>query len=91
MTILIAGGCVYQQNVNSTTATNHVVSVVGWGVDPDVGEYWIVRNSWGLYWGEEGWFRLPTSQAFPNDPDKNGGDYNLNVETSCAYADPILQ
>ena len=31
---------------------DHVVSVVGWGTDPKDGMFWIVRNSWGEYWGE---------------------------------------
>jgi cathepsin X len=40
--------------------TTHAVSIVGWGKDDDTGkQHWIVRNSWGEYWGENmGFFRV---------------------------------
>ena len=44
--------------------TNHVVDLVGWGHDPVKNkDYWIVKNSWGAYWGEDGWFRIYTDQC----------------------------
>ena len=37
--------------------TNHAVVVVGWGEDDVDGPYWIVRNSWGPNFADEGYVK----------------------------------
>jgi len=40
------------------TDVDHAIQLVGWGTDPKAGDYWLVRNSWGPNWGEDGYIRV---------------------------------
>jgi len=42
---------------------NHAVVLEGYGTDSVTGlDYWLVRNSWGALWGENGYIRLKRSE-----------------------------
>jgi len=47
--------------VTQPSDINHMVSIVGYGTENGT-DYWLVRNSWGQYWGEQGWFRIVRGQ-----------------------------
>ena len=41
------------------TSVNHAVQTVGWGHDDATGlNYFIVRNSWGASWGDQGYIKI---------------------------------
>ena len=51
------GGGIY--NGECGLQADHAVTVVGYGTLGSIG-YWIIRNSWGPNWGEEGHIRIQT-------------------------------
>lgn len=36
----------------------HAVAMVGYGMTPEGVPYWLIRNSWGVGWGEQGYMRI---------------------------------
>merc|ERR1711935_821140 len=47
-------GGAYEHSCN--TKANHETTTIGWGKDGK--DYWLVLNSWGPGWGEQGSFRV---------------------------------
>lgn len=65
--------------VNVWQQTNHAVVAVGWGVDAKTGvKYWKLKNTWGLRWGENGYFRI------------RRGTNECGVESMASKADVVL-
>ena len=76
---------------NPNATTNHLVSVLGFVRAPDpldkkggLVEAWVVRNSWGRPWGDNGFFLLVTS-AYRNG---TGEAFTLGLERDCGWAVP---
>lgn len=72
-------GGIYSEHIPQPML-NHEISIVGWGKDADTGEeFWWGRNSWGTYWGINGFFKL----AMYED--------NLGLGTDCIAALPSFE
>ncbi|XP_010059013.2 zingipain-2 [Eucalyptus grandis] len=59
---------------------NHAAVIVGYGTTPDGVDYWLLRNSWDVTWGEEGYMRILRNSGIP------GGLCGLAMQASYPVA-----
>lgn len=55
------GKSIYTTKGTGKANLGHAIRIVGWGEDQQDGrlvKYWIIANSWGAQWGENGYFRM---------------------------------
>jgi C1A family cysteine protease len=83
------GTGVYNETTNG--GVNHVVTIIGWDDDKQA---WLIKNSWGRYWGDQGyaWIGYESNQIGAsslwidaeidnnNQPDNRvNGDYTIDI------------
>merc|ERR1711962_1922360 len=65
---------IYYDSYCSHERPNHAVLAVGYGTESD-GQYWIVKNSWGTGWGDQGYIKMA-----------KGRNNNCGIATQASFA-----
>jgi cathepsin L len=69
----------------SSPDIDHVVQLVGYGTETTGDDYWIVRNSWGPSWGENGFIRLARQDPTKGDKIPCGMDTTPQDGSGCEH------
>lgn len=62
---------------------DHAVTLFGYGTDDVFGKYFLIRNSWGAEWGEQGFIRMQRHDSDEGTAGHCGTDFNPKEGTGC--------
>jgi cathepsin L len=78
-------GGIFDDDQYETRDIDHAVVLEGYGTDPETGQdFWLVRNSWGPNWGEDGYIRL--KRVDPTTLDDPETDCKMDITPSHGIA-----
>lgn len=69
---------VYHRSKTATFKSGHVVRIIGWGTE-NKEDYWLIANSWGTGWGEDGFFKM------------RRGNNECNIEEMVIAGEPLTE
>lgn len=88
---------IYDWDGEGEQVGGHAIEIVGWGAN-DNGKYWIIKNSWGNKWGDNGYFLMKRGKNCC-DIEKNcvgvipdffyPTNYKLNIKEASGYTSVI--
>ena len=67
-----------------SSRVNHAVAVVGYGTEKGV-QYWLIKNSWGDWWGDNGFIKLRRGV------NACGIGWNINTVTCAQTKGPTIR
>ncbi|HSV85381.1 MAG TPA: C1 family peptidase [Levilinea sp.] len=88
------GGVYSNHNTSCAGGIDHAIILVGWN---DADQTWILRNSWGPRWGEEGYMRIKwgtsnvgfgATYVIPNKPPVIDPPRNDDFDNAVSVANP---